>query len=548
MKTPTFKRSTGTALLTVLCLMFVLSIILAGILANTGTHSQSERHQEDSERAFFAAEAGVEAVAQYYGNGGTNYVTMTGTIDECTYISVGSIGGSVTDSWHSLSGAISVNPNGSSASRLTLTLPDLTEITQAALTTNYSGFLGSVVTIHSIPGGSGTQSGLLLDTSPYSMTNANSYDIYSAYMAVSLYNDSWDSTGVSTGKWWLSVVAAQATVNELSSGTIPQDQVQFCITSTGIANGQSRTVIRETLAQRTWGEYAMWMSYCNGIVFTTGERFYGPVFSNERITISGGPEFFSTVASHASDFSGSTSACIFHAAVTLNAPTQSMQAISFSNLQTKATLTLTGTTTIAMSKTNMYISNWRRGWTNKWVGCSSNGLIYVRTATITGATPTNADIYVGGTGTLDGRITLVSERDIYITNHIYYADNPTTNLLSNDALGMIAKRDIGIFTNWVSNITIYAHMIATGLYDTNSRYDGSFGVINWTNAPPRGRLTVHGGIVQDNRGVVSQLHGTNVIHGYYKNYTYDIRFATNPPPDYPPLSDQLDFGTWREQR
>ena len=40
---------------------------------------------------------------------------------------------------------------------------------------------------------------------------------------------------------------------------------------------------------------------------------------------------------------------------------------------------------------------------------------------------------------------------------------------------MIAKRDISVTTNAPDNLKIYAHMMATGLYDTNSVTDGTFG-------------------------------------------------------------------------
>ena len=40
--------------------------------------------------------------------------------------------------------------------------------------------------------------------------------------------------------------------------------------------------------------------------------------------------------------------------------------------------------------------------------------------------------------------------------------------------------------------------------------------------------------------------GTTVT-GYQKNYTYDSRFATDPPPEYPPLSNELVFQTWKDK-
>ena len=75
-------------------------------------------------------------------------------------------------------------------------------------------------------------------------------------------------------------------------------------------------------------------------------------------------------------------------------------------------------------------------------------------------------------------------------------------------------------------------------------------MIDYDEGDPRGELMVHGGIVQDDRGAVGTFNtGTGqTTHGYYKNYTYDTRFESDPPPEYPPLNNQLVFGTWREQR
>jgi len=187
------------------------------------------------------------------------------------------------------------------------------------------------------------------------------------------------------------------------------------------------------------------------------------------------------------------------------------------------------------------------GWTDQPVGCSSTTVVYVKTSA-SGTTSTRpGDVYVGGT--LDGRITLVAESDFYVTNHIEYAADSKTNLLSDDALGMIAKSDIYVTTSAPDDLKIYAHMMATGLIDTNSTTEGTFEVISYNSGSPRGRLMIHGGVVQHDRGAVGTFNpGTGeTLTGYYKDYTYDTRFETDPPPEYPPLNDQLTFGTWRQR-
>ena len=75
---------------------------------------------------------------------------------------------------------------------------------------------------------------------------------------------------------------------------------------------------------------------------------------------------------------------------------------------------------------------------------------------------------------------------------------------------------------------------------------GSFGVINYSTRTPAGTLTVYGGIVQEVRGAVGTANSRGGAEGYAKNYSYDSRFLTKPPPDYPVISGQVNFSQWQE--
>jgi len=193
----------------------------------------------------------------------------------------------------------------------------------------------------------------------------------------------------------------------------------------------------------------------------------------------------------------------------------------------------------------MVVSNSQMGWNSHTSSIPEEGVIYIETGT-GGGSEKYGDVSVSGT--VDGRVTIVTDRDINITDNLTYADDSKTNSLSDDALGLISKRDIVVKPSCPNNVKIYAHMIATGNL-TSSETDGSFGVENYSSGSPRGTLTVHGGIVQDYRGAVGTFNPSTgqTVTGYEKNYTYDTRFASNPPPEYPPLSNALQFGTWREQ-
>jgi hypothetical protein len=220
-----------------------------------------------------------------------------------------------------------------------------------------------------------------------------------------------------------------------------------------------------------------------------------------------------------------------------------MSSINFTNtastqdcLRTQANLIVTGLTSIAMSGTNVYLSNSYMGWTSNNVTMTNenlltNGVIYVATS---GADTGRVNI----AGTLDGRITFVAEGDIYVTNHLRYTVHPTNN--SNDALGLISRKDIFVATNCPGNLDVFAHLIAIGDV-TSSTNDGMFTVLNYTTRTACSNLNVYGGIVENYRGPVGQ--GTK---GYLKNYTFDKRFATNPPPHYPIVGDKYYWGGWRD--
>jgi len=541
----------GTALVTVLCITFVLSCILGSMVIVSGTHSKITRIQLDTEKAFYVAEAGVEHAAQYIANGGTVPGSICGMEGEGSYVATIISGASITDAWHAAGGQININPNNSPDNEFSVTIQDGSTINRDMLVQDYPGFMGQATLVHVKPKGNGNQNGFTVDGNVVELENKNSYDIISDYMSVSIYNDNINTNGKAVGQWWISLAAAEATIatNGMGSGSgnIGQARAQYSMLSVGTVRGRSIVILRETVKQKTWAKYALWMESNNGIYFKAGEKFYGSIYSTEQLSFSGDPEFFGECTSAATTYGGSTNACIFHAGYLLGVSNQTMQKVSFSNLESKASLELEGITCLTFSGTNMLVTNSRKGWNNEVVGCSSNTVIYVKTATSGTSSNRPGDIYVAGT--LDGRLTVVSERDIYITNHIYYAVDSKTNMLSDDALGMIAYSDIFIPTSAPSNLCVYSHMMATGLIDTNSTTEGTFKVINYDTRSPSGKLMVHGGIVQHNRGAVGTFNSWTgeTTSGFYKDYTYDTRFETDPPPDYPPLNDQLVFGTWRQR-
>lgn len=327
-------------------------------------------------------------------------------------------------------------------------------------------------------------------------------------------------------------------------------EVQVDVASVGTVKGVTHTVTMQGLRRVSWARYALWYGYevdtsnSSKLWIVPGERFDGRVYSKPQLhfhstgLITTVPDnqvhFLDKVWSYASTIERQTTAVnpVFEQGITLSAPVETMASVDFSALLTSATsagLVLQGKTTIEIDNTNMKISNTRQGWTNKVVAIPANGTVYVKTAT--SGTDATGDINVSGPNGLGSRLTLISDNDINIINHVRYKTNPQTTPTSTDALGLIAKRNVVIQPAAPNNVDVYAHIICQ---------TGGFGVLNYNTGLDRGNLNVYGGLVNNIRKAVGTTSGT----GYKKNYVFDKRFAKTPPPNYPVLTDELEWTRW----
>jgi hypothetical protein len=136
---------------------------------------------------------------------------------------------------------------------------------------------------------------------------------------------------------------------------------------------------------------------------------------------------------------------------------------------------------------------------------------------------------------------------IKVTDNLYYHTRPDKTRDGSDpvnlaagALGLVA-RDIKIASTAPANLEIDAVCLAGG-----GVTGGSFYVENYNSKTPTGTLKVLGGIIQNARGPVGTFNSSTgeMITGYSKNYTYDPRLASNPPPYYP-TTGQYERLSWR---
>ncbi|MCX6376859.1 MAG: hypothetical protein NTU88_12650 [Armatimonadetes bacterium] len=175
--------------------------------------------------------------------------------------------------------------------------------------------------------------------------------------------------------------------------------------------------------------------------------------------------------------------------------------------------------------------------------CSSapNGVIYC-TGNITSLKGTVADnLYGGGKITTRSAWTIATDvnnnKDITITDNVRYNTRPNKTLSYDDpvnlaaaTLGLVA-RNVKIASSAPTSLEINAVCLAGGQNTTA----GSFYVTNYDTKQPTGTLTVLGGIIQKNRGPVGTFNSSTgqMTTGYAKNYSYDPRLASDPPPFYP---------------
>jgi Tfp pilus assembly protein PilX len=400
----------------------------------------------------------------------------------------------------------------------------------------------------------------------------------------------------------------------------------------GKVNGKIRALKLSGVRNASYAEYSFWVDDNGSVVFATDDIFDGKVHTGSEPYFSGSPIFNGKFTSSASTYGsdpGSTNSVKFNEGYEYGVELDEMSEVSLDDMQTHATtntttdtLLLTGATEIYFNYTQILISNENEGWTDHSYTLADEQLVYIQggMVTTTNTTTTTTEEYVNvgnnngdykkknngeykyvgdnngkyelqistststeistedspGTltlsgGKLDGRLTIITEDDIYINNSIEYALDPLdTNACNtaiaeaadlgedddydavvNDALGLVSGDDVIVTTEAPKNIQIDASIMALGddsgtqysdSHKYDDYYDGCFVVDDFDDDTDRGNIYLLGGIIQSDRGPVGLTSG----EGYSKNYAFDLRFSAYPPPYFPPLGEGLTFQSWEE--
>lgn len=343
--------------------------------------------------------------------------------------------------------------------------------------------------------------------------------------------------------------------NTLRLRSISTDTTNITIGRTGqrLALNDTVEVTLGSIIQKSFSTME-WMSIQEGnIFFITGDTLWGSVHSNGNIHIDGGPVFFGkvTTSGNIDPRPGRSSYGHTDTAKFLGGWETGVAQRPFP----------TDLTELKNNRSNVDSTSTRRLYVdlNPGTAADNDGYALVHKNSWTGqvidSIPlsgfTDHVIYSSDTvhvkGTLDGRLSIASNKDLYIDSDIKYEEEPNPDNPADprnnttDMLGLIARNDVLISDNPENSaehdkngeligppndLTLDASVFAL---------KGSFTAQNYGSRGVEGRINLIGSIAQYDRGAIGNYSGGTIQNGYLKSYRYDKRLA-NPlvyPPSYP---------------
>ena len=319
-----------------------------------------------------------------------------------------------------------------------------------------------------------------------------------------------------------------------------QAMKKYVIVSRGTASNGSKQRVSYKASILNFAYFMHATEVEGSLVFASDAVIDGPVYSNDRLNISGTPRFLQMVWSAASsvNYSGGGSSAVFEGGLALNAPK-----LNFTNIDH-----------IAVIKTEALSGGLSLTGNYKFKFNSDGSFTYIPTPA---GTPTNTGylaslnggdgaIYVDGDawveGVVNGTVTLAAQDDIFLSNNVTYASaqspNPwQTNTFNpsavDDTLGLIAYDQVQILGT--NEISIHAAIMTTS---TNG---AGFNAQSYNVAFGRPPINHYGALSQYRRGTVGQ---PSAGRGFSKNWKFDTRFYSQAPPNYP--YGTYEFSQWEQ--
>lgn len=548
---------TGSILLTIMVILFALSTILGGVLTLSTQYFSLTQNRIVSERALYAAEAGLEkacavveedGIANYsgsgtLGDGSFDYkvvkdgfyecnITATGTVDGVTRIlkltGVCNASYAAFSFWTDDNGTIYFATGDHFSGRVhTGTKPYFTGSPEFEdkFTSNASTY-----------GGPGTNDVTFGDGFEYDVGLTNASEFSLSDMETFATTNTTSDTLLLTGATEMTFADTLIYISNDNEGwdnyayTISDEQLIY------IESGYITVTSYETNSVTTYTTNGTYTSYATNSVLTYTTNYVTSYVTNTVVT---GTE---TVEIEITLPNGKT-----------KTRTVEQDVYGTEIVETTEMVISEGYTTVITSSEEYDISS------------STDTDV---TAISTSTEWSDGTLELNG-GTLDGRLTIVTEDDIFISGSLEYALDPldtnawTTAMAEaeangedsdyddvvNDALGLVSGSDVVITTDAPDDITLYASIMAIGDgsgtqygLNSNTEYDGCFVVDEFNADGDRGYINLLGGITQGDRGPVGLVSG----NGYSKNYEFDERFSNNPPPYFPTIGEELTFKIWEE--
>ncbi|MFH1690368.1 MAG: hypothetical protein ABIE42_09055 [Candidatus Eisenbacteria bacterium] len=327
---------------------------------------------------------------------------------------------------------------------------------------------------------------------------------------------------------------------------------EYQVISTGVFEG-AVSHVRAVLRNETFAQYMYFADEMREIWFITGDRLDGRVHTNGYIRISGDPWFGMKVSTAKDEiimrdgsdptFEGGYEVGVEE--VPLPVPSDLVTTV---RAQALSEGIYEGALTGEYAKYEVKIG--KDGWLGSfsyrayrrpspYAPYSWSDWTDVYIPDINGVVWFEEPVHVSGV--LDGQLTIGSAVDIYIDDNIIYNDSTPEHgpdLGGDDVLGLVSAGNVVVARTTANqnDVVIHAHMLAL---------DTSFTAEDYDEGLPRGTLTLYGGFAQQTQGAVGMFGSSGIIHGYQKDYHYDMNLLGHSPPGYPGTGKYL-LTLWEE--
>lgn len=320
----------------------------------------------------------------------------------------------------------------------------------------------------------------------------------------------------------------------------------YRVVSTGEIDGVVRQV-KASMVAETFARYQVFVERGGWVWFLTGERFEGPVHVNHNLQIDGDPWFGGPVTAGGGLTEKPGSNPVFEMGYELDVPSIPLPDDSYATDRIKPAAEAGGLALPLLAGNDAeyqidlshfgpgllayksYEGGTWSGWSTPQDLSALNGAIYC---------PEPLRL----SGVLDGQVTIGVEGDVYVVDDILYdgvvpGNTPPSDC--DDVLGIIADGDfiIGYVPPNYSDCMFYGVAMAM---------EKNIEAEDYMHYAPRGVVEMYGGIIADYSIHLGQYDNDgNLISGYARDFNWDARMLTMPPPFFP-LTGRYLILSWEE--